>query len=405
MKRFALAALAAAALLAPAAARADATSRDSVYLVGEFVDPVCLYQHGMQGVDQRACALMRGRVNQGIHFLDLRGRRVYTVIGMQHTDDPYAVFFRLLGDTIAVSGKVWTRFGSRAIAITNVWPWRGQPTPRYAAWPWSWHLSTLIGCGLLALAYLLALTLGRRRLGAPHERFERARAVTFLGSLAVVLGSLNGPLHDLSDNWFFWTHMVQHLLLAQLFPLLLLLGIPPWLADRLLAPRRVRRAWEALTDYRVGFTLYTGVFTAWHLPILYDLMMRAHGFHIVMHLMVMATATLMWWPFVGTATRARILEPPAQMLYALVLSTPMMMIAACITFARTPLYQWYALAPRLWPGFDAGADQRLGALIMWIPGTMVYWAILSVIFLRWSHRRENTASDHDLAIPPVPRRV
>ena len=37
---------------------------DSVYLVGEFVDPVCTFQHGlvMVGKAQRECALVKGRV-------------------------------------------------------------------------------------------------------------------------------------------------------------------------------------------------------------------------------------------------------------------------------------------------------------------------------------------------------
>ena len=51
--------------------------------------------------------------------------------------------------------------------------------------------------------------------------------------------------------------------------------------------------------YSVQLVLYTVVFSIWHVPSLYNLMMREHAFHIAMHLMVMATATLMWWPIVG----------------------------------------------------------------------------------------------------------
>ena len=294
----------------------------------------------------------------------------------------------------------WARFGGRSLAVTSIHPWREQPEPAYAWWKWSWHWSTVIGVAVLALAYLLATTRWRARLGGP-ARFERGRAVLFFSSLVVVLGSLNGPLHDLSDQYFFWTHMVQHLVLAQIFPLLFLLGIPAWLADRLLANPRVTRAWNHLADYRIGFLLYTSVFTLWHFPPLYNLMMRDHSVHIVMHLLTMACATIMWWPFVGTASRAKKLEPPAQLLYVLVLSTPMMVVAAFLTFARTPLYEWYALAPRLW-GMSAVEDQRFGALLMWIPGTFVYWTVLSVIFLRWGHTRENTARQDDMVIPRMP---
>ena len=404
MKHAALAALLAATFVlagSPRAAHADpSSSRDSVYLVGEFVDPVCLFQHGMTGVNQKQCALVRGHVNQGVYFFDHRGRHVYAVIGMEHTDDPYARFVELLGDTVAVTGKVWSRYGGNALAITNLWPWREQPAATFRWWPWTWHVSTVFGCCVFLVAYLLAMTVWRRRLGGP-ERFPWGRAAVFFAAFLVVLGSLNGPIHDLSDEFLFSAHMTQHLLLAEIFPLLFLLGIPPWLADRLLARERVRGAWYALADYRVGFVLYCAVIGLWHVPVFYDLMMRAHNVHIFMHLMLMAAATIMWWPFVGTASTARRLSPPAQMLYLLVLSTPMMLVAAFLTFATRPFYEWYALAPRLW-GTTALDDQHMGGLIMWIPGTFVYWGILSVIFLRWGHRRDNVPRGDDFEIPPMP---
>jgi putative membrane protein len=142
----------------------------------------------------------------------------------------------------------------------------------------------------------------------------------------------------------------------------------------------------------MGFALSTIVFTLWHVPPLYDLMMRAHGFHIVMHLSVMATATMMWWPVVGGDAVERPLAPPARMLYLFLLGVPMMAVAAMITFAGHPIYQWYALAPRLW-GMSAVDDQRLGGLIMWIPGSLYYWGVLSVVYFRWaaSERRADLA--------------
>jgi len=41
------------------------------------------------------------------------------------------------------------------------------------------------------------------------------------------------------------------------------------------------------------------VFSLWHVPAFYDAMMRNHDLHIVMHLMVMGSAVLMWWPVAG----------------------------------------------------------------------------------------------------------
>jgi putative membrane protein len=177
--------------------------------------------------------------------------------------------------------------------------------------------------------------------------------------------------------------MVQHLLLAQVFPPLFVLGMPGWLRRALLRPPVVGAVWDALTRVPVGFVLYTVVFSIWHVPVLYNLMMRDHGFHILMHLMVMATATMMWWPVVGGSALRRPIAPGAQMLYLFLLGTPMMAVAALIVFAQRPLYEWYLLAPRFM-GMTAIDDQRLGALIMWIPGGLFWWIVMSVVFFRWS---------------------
>jgi putative membrane protein len=248
----------------------------------------------------------------------------------------------------------------------------------------------------LAALYTLAVTRLRRRLGIEAEPNARWRALAFATALIVVLVSLNGPLHDLSDLYLFSTHMIQHLFLAQLFPPLFVLGIPVWLRLWLLRPRPVAVAWGWIAGVPIGVALYTVVFSIWHVPLLYNLMMRDHNFHIVMHLVVMATATLMWWPVVGGAAVARPLSAPAQMLYLFLLGTPMMLVAALITFADHPLYEWYALAPRFM-GMSATEDQRLGGLIMWVPGGLFFWGIMTVVFFRWAHR--DSQSEDPLAVP------
>src|SRR6185436_9170195 len=113
-------------------------------------------------------------------------------------------------------------------------------------WPVHWEWSVLLGCGVLALLYGLAMTRWRTRLGGGAFPFERGRAVVFALGLVSVIGSLNGPIHDLSDLYLFSMHMVQHLILAQVFPLLFVLGIPTWLWRAILTPEPVRRVWSVL---------------------------------------------------------------------------------------------------------------------------------------------------------------
>lgn len=403
--RLALALLGAATLLLPAArpARADGTdiAPDSVALVGEFVDPVCIFQHGMHGTQSRACALVRGRVDQGVWFYDIRRDKLYTVLGQNHWQDPQALFRDALGDTFAIRARLWRRSGGQAIVVNAVYPPDQQPPARVRLWPWRWEWSVLLGCGLLALLYLLALGPWRARLGAPHDRFEHGRAAAYLASLAVVLVALDGPVHELSDQYLFSAHMVQHLLLAQVFPVLWLLGLPPWLAARLLRPSPLASAFHGVAGVPAGAVLHTLVFSLWHVPPLYDAMMRWHGLHIVMHLTLMVSAVLMWWPVLGGAAVRRPISGPAQMLYLFVITLPMMAVAAPLSLSAQPLYQWYRWSARV-GGMSAIDDQHLGGLIMWVPGSLYDWGAISVIFYRWASReRRADLSPTVLPAPPL----
>ena len=33
---------------------------------------------------------------------------------------------------------------------------------------------------------------------------------------------------------------------------------------------------------------------------------------------------------------------------------------------------------------SAVEDQRLGGLLMWVPGGMFYWAVMSVVYFQWA---------------------
>ena len=110
---------------------------------------------------------------------------------------------------------------------------RPRPTGPYE-WAWSLHPSVLLGTGLLGALYFYGIGPWRRARGLPPA--PRWKVASFVASLLVLLGSLNGPVHDLSDYYLFSVHMAQHLLLTLVFPPLLILGLPGWLLEPLLKP-------------------------------------------------------------------------------------------------------------------------------------------------------------------------
>lgn len=212
---------------------------------------------------------------------------------------------------------------------------------------------------------------------------SRARQVAFLLALLSVFASLNGPLHDLSDTFLFSAHMVQHLVLTLLFPPLLLMGLNGAMLRPALDAPVVGPLLRTLTQPRWCFILFNVVLAMWHLPPMYNLAMKYHAVHILQHLMFMGASVLMWWPIASPTNDLPRLPYPGQMLYLFLMTVPMSLVSVYIVYAGNVLYPAYASAPRVW-GLSPLEDQRLGGLIMWIPGGLFFLFLMTVIFFRWS---------------------
>src|SRR6266849_10926212 len=239
------------------------------------------------------------------------------------------------------------------------------------------HGDVVLGAGLLGLAYAVAWARGPR--GGAGAR------VRFFAGLGALVAALNGPLHDLSDYYLFSAHMVQHLLLTLVVPLLLLAGTPGWMADALvgrLDRRRLLAPARAATRPVAALGLYAVALIGWHLPAPYEVALEHHTWHVVEHLVLIATALLAWWPVLSPSALLPRLHYGTQILYLFAFGLPMTVVAAMITGAEQTLYPFYAAAPRLF-GLTALADQRLGGLIMWVPASLIPLLAFTVVFFRW----------------------
>ncbi len=216
--------------------------------------------------------------------------------------------------------------------------------------------------------------------------------------------ALNGPLHDLSDDYLFSAHMVQHLVLTFLVPPLLLIGVPGWMLRPALRYPWVRTVARWLTRPTICFAVFNVIIAVWHLPPLYNLAMAHHPVHIFEHLLFMASATLMWWPLLSPLPELPRLAYPGQMLYCFLMSIPMSIVAIYVAMADHVLYPAYSSAPRLW-GFSPLEDQQIGGLIMWIPGGLFFYAVMTLVFIKWAARGEDSAAAAQVDWVPEARRT
>ena len=246
--------------------------------------------------------------------------------------------------------------------------------------------------GWLVLCGVYALLIGPLRDRFPGSRpVPRRTVASFAFAMALTFFALQGPLHDLSDYFFFSAHMVQHLLVMLVMPPFLLAGIPDWMLRPVVQIRPIGWLARKITNPVIAFFLNNAIFAAWHFPGPYDLMMRNHDVHVGMHLMIMAVGVIAWWPIASPLPEVPRLPAPLQMLYLFVLGIPMMVVAAMITFSGSVLYTWYAEAPRIW-GISALTDQQFGGAIMWVPGALWIWLSITWVYFRWTADEPGSAA-------------
>jgi cytochrome c oxidase assembly factor CtaG len=244
---------------------------------------------------------------------------------------------------------------------------------------WNWEPSVLVGMALVAAGYYYAVGPLRRRhnLGPPATGKQ---ATYFTLSLAILVVALLSPLDAIGDRYLFSAHMIQHLLLATLWPPLVVMSIPGWLAQAFF-----RLPVSAVVGFFVqpamALVLFNVDIYLWHLPALYDLTLSNEYVHIGEHLSFMVFGLFNWWPVLSPITGQR-LAAPLQTLYLFLDGMLMMVLGIVFTFSPVVFYSPYAAAPRLW-GISALTDQQIGGLIMWYPGNLPYGVLMVIAFFRW----------------------
>jgi putative membrane protein len=255
---------------------------------------------------------------------------------------------------------------------------------------WNWEPSILIGLALQVGAYLACVGPLRGRFPGSAP-VPLAQVQTFLLGSLVLFIALVSPIDTLADGYLLMMHMVQHLLITMIAPPLLLVGTPRWLLRPVLRVPLALPIGRLLTKPVVAFLAFNFTFAIWHVPAYYEATLHSLPIHVLEHVLFLTTATLTWWPVFSPLDELPAIAAPLQCLYLFFESIPPTILGALITFSSTILYPTYARAPRVW-GIAALDDQQAAGLIMWIPGALIYLAVLTVVFFRWFNGDEHGVS-------------
>ena len=276
-----------------------------------------------------------------------------------------------------------------------------DPIARAALSSWDWRPEVIIS--LVVLGVLFAIGWRRLRAISGREKGWRSlgagwRPVSYIGGLAVIGFALMSPLDVLVQQLFFM-HMIQHLLLIMVAPVLLLLpnpmpfllwGLPPRL--RLSAGKAlnsvlhkestVGQILRKMTGPLAVWFIMIAFIVGWHDPNMYNAALRSEFVHDLEHVTMFVAGMLFWWTVTGAGPRLhKNLSRPAKIFFVLAAIPPNMALGAALAFSQQPIYSFYSDMPRLW-GISVLDDQRLSGIIMWIPGSMMYFMIaLALIFM------------------------
>lgn len=177
-------------------------------------------------------------------------------------------------------------------------------------------------------------------------------------------------------------HVVQHILIFDAAPILLIISMTPALIAPL-APlaRRISRSWAgpALRPIPV-LCLYVGMFWMWHVPPLYDLALRSPAVHLASHLLLLTVGTLFWWQELAPARYRR--HRVGRLTSVFYLVTAKMLtgfVASALIFARQPISDVYRDALG---AIAALEDQRRGGGILILVEGMIFIVAVTAVFVR-----------------------
>lgn len=247
------------------------------------------------------------------------------------------------------------------------------------------------------------------------EPLKKKEAAYFLIGI-VLLYIVKGSPVDLMAHIMFSFHMVQMALLLLLVPPLLMKGIPWWVWKVVIELPVVRKVFPILTKPLLALIVFSGLFSIYHIPLLFDTIKLDEGLHGTYTFILFISAVFMWWSIID-------IEEVTQRLHGLkkigfIIGSAVLITPACalIIFTGTPLYDTYTnpdvwlkamelcvpastlaglslSGPELFSNMTPIDDQQLGGILMKIVQEIIYAAFLMSIFFKWYKNEQDNADE------------
>jgi cytochrome c oxidase assembly factor CtaG len=254
----------------------------------------------------------------------------------------------------------------------------------------SWTFEPAVLLAIAVLVALYALAWRRARRGRKPHRPSVWRLLLFAGGVLTIVAALVSPLDSLGDQLMVM-HMAQHILLLDIAPILLILGL-----TRVLL-RPVARRLGAI-ERRAGFLahpwfaviVYGGILWLWHIPAMYDRAQGSDGLHVLEHACFFAVGALYWWHVLSPIRSRRRLRGLGAVAYMTGGKLVVGLLGIALAFAPHVIYPFYAHKPHYW-GLSPLEDQSMAGLAMALEQSLVMGTALVVLFVQMLTESEREA--------------
>jgi cytochrome c oxidase assembly factor CtaG len=243
---------------------------------------------------------------------------------------------------------------------------------------WTFDPLQLAPVAVAAAAYALRV----RKLGA---RVPRWRKASFGLGLALLVAAFVTPLDAIGETRLFSAHMAQHLLIGDLAPLFVVLGLDARILKPILVPRL-----RVLGSPLVALPLWALDLWLWHVPLLYDAALRHDAVHALEHALFFTCGALLWTALLEPLPGPRWFGTGWKLGALGFVWVAGGVLSNVFLWSGHAYYGRYVHAPRTW-GLSPLDDQRVGGGLMLLEMSVVVAAVfvwLGLRFMREAERRQ-----------------
>jgi cytochrome c oxidase assembly factor CtaG len=229
---------------------------------------------------------------------------------------------------------------------------------------------------LVLAAYAIPYALRARTLARRGRPVPLWRICCFAAGLIVLVIAISRPVLDLAGETLV-AHMTEHLLIADVAGLLLVLGVTGPLLAPLLRVKAIDRL-RVLGHPVIAFSLWALNLYAWHLSWAYQGALRHDGVHVIQHLLFLALSINLWLPLFGPFPKPAWFGNAAQCAYIVAVRLTGAVLANAFVWSGTVFYAWYG---------DL-ADQSAAGAVMMVEESVVTVVLFGWLFMKWMREGE-----------------